>query len=422
MSTWTLKEKSCGDLNVTLEGDAWKAAQKKAFDKLAKNVQVEGFRKGKAPKRMIEKMIPVQSVLIEAAEAEANNCLSAAVEEHNLWLVDRPTLDINEISEEKVEYIFKCVVKPEAKLGQYKVLPYEVKEVEVTEDEINDELAKIQENFAELTTKEGTVEEGDTAVIDFEGFKDGVAFEGGKGENYPLVIGSHSFIPGFEEQVTGMALNETKDLNVTFPENYGAAELAGQAVVFTVTVKEIKTKVLPALDDELAKDVNMDGVETLEDLKKNVTDKIAEAKKQQNENEALDVLLNTLTENAEVEIPEVMIDQEAQDMLNEQNQRMMQQGFSLEQFCQMTGQKMEDLKEQMKGDAERRLKLRLVLEAVVKAENIECSDEDVEAEFDKLASMYNMDKEEVKKYLPAESVAYDVKMQKAVDFVKESSK
>lgn len=371
---------------------------------------------------MIEKMIPVQNVLIEAAEAEANNCLSAGVEEHNLWLVDRPTLEINEINEDKVEYTFKCVVKPEAKLGQYKELPYEVKEAEVTENEINEELAKIQENFAELQTKDGAVEDGDTAVIDFEGFKDGVAFEGGKGENYPLVIGSHTFIPGFEEQVIGMTLNETKDLNVTFPENYGAAELSGAPVVFTVTVKEIKTKVLPALDDELAKDVNMDGVETLEDLKKNVADKIAETKKQNNESEALDALLNVLVENAEVEIPDVMIDQETEDMLNEQNQRMQQQGFSLAQYLQVTGQKPEDLKEQLKGDAERRLKLRLVLEAVAKAENIVPTEEEVEAEFDKLASMYNMEKDEVKKYVPADSLAYDVRMQKALDFVKESSK
>ena len=422
MSTWTLKEKSCGDLNVVLEGDAWKAAQKKAFDKLAKNVQVEGFRKGKAPKRMVEKMIPVQSILVEAAEMEANNCLMAAVEEHNLWLVDRPTLEINDINEEKVDYTFKCTVKPEAKLGQYKGLAYEVKEVEVTEDEINAELAKIQENFAELQVKDGAVEEGDTAVIDFEGFKDGVAFEGGKGENYPLVIGSHSFIPGFEEQVCGMTTGETKDLNVTFPENYGAADLAGKAVVFTVTVKEVKAKVLPALDDELAKDVNMDGVDTLEDLKKSVSEKIAEAKKQANENEALDALINALVDNAEVDIPEVMIEQEAKDMISEQDQRMQQQGFSLTQYMQMTGMKMEDLVEQMKGDAERRVRVRLVLEAVVKAENIVATEEDIEAEFDKLASMYKMEKEEVKKYLDAETLSYDVRMQKALDFVKESSK
>ena len=211
-----------------------------------------------------------------------------------------------------------------------------------------------------------------------------------------------------------MALNETKDLNLTFPENYGASELAGQAVVFTVTVKEIKTKVLPALDDELAKDVNIDGVDTLEDLKKNVAEKLAASKKEQNENEALDTLLETLISNAEVEIPEVMIDQEADDM--------QQQGFSLAQYLQITGQKPEDLKEQLKGDAERRIKMRLVLEAVAKAENLVPTDEEVEAEFDKLASMYNMEKEEVKKYVPASSLSYDVKMQKALDFVKESSK
>ena len=241
MSTWTLKEKSTGELKVTIEGENWKTAQTKAFNKLAKELEIPGFRKGSVPAAMAKKYVPTQKIMLEAVEHCAQDLLDAGIEEHSLWPISRPELNVEEISEEAATMSFTFAIKPEVKLGEYKGLAYEVEETSVSEEEVEAELKRIQENFAELEVKEdGEVENGDTAVIDFEGFKDGVAFEGGKGENYPLEIGSNSFIPGFEEQVIGMKKEETKDINVTFPENYQAAELAGQPVVFKVTVHEIK--------------------------------------------------------------------------------------------------------------------------------------------------------------------------------------
>ena len=225
MSTWTLKEKSTGELKVTIEGENWKTAQTKAFNKLAKELEIPGFRKGSVPAAMAKKYVPAQKIMLEAVEHCAQELLDAGIDEHSLWPISRPELNIEEISEEAATMSFTFAVKPEVKLGEYKGLAYEVAETSVSEEEVDAELKRIQENFAELEVKEeGEVENGDTAVIDFEGFKDGVAFEGGKGENHPLEIGSNSFIPGFEEQVIGMKKEETKDINVTFPENYQAAE------------------------------------------------------------------------------------------------------------------------------------------------------------------------------------------------------
>lgn len=422
MSTWNLKEKSTGNLLVTLEGDLWKEAQKKAFDKLAKDVEVEGFRKGKAPKNLVEKHISKQSILMEAAEMAAQDSLNKGIDEHDLWLVARPELGIDEINEDKVIYNFIVTVKPEVKLGEYKGLEYKVEPATVEEDEVNNELTKLQEEFAELKTKAGAVEDGDTAVIDFEGFKDGVAFEGGQSDNYALVIGSKTFIPGFEEQVVGMSAGEEKDIDVTFPENYGSEDLAGQPVVFKVKVNEVKEKILPAIDDELAKDANIDGVETLDELKKNIEERLMTSKEQANENQALDALITKLVENTEVDLPDAMIDQEANEMINEQNQRMMQQGFSLTQFLQMTGQTTEQFKEQLKGDAENRIKVRLVLEAVAKAEDLKATEEDLEKEYETIATTYSMEVDQVKSMITADNLTYDVEMRKALDFVKEAAK
>lgn len=421
MSTWTIKEKSTGELTSTVEGEAWTAAKNKAFDKLAKNVEIEGFRKGKAPKRMIEKMISREQVWMEAAQTAAQKALEEGVAEHDLWLIAQPELAIDTLTEEKVDFRFTITVKPTAKLEKYKGLSYKVEEAEVTEDELIAELTKVQENFAELIVKEGAVENGDTAVIDFEGFKDGVAFEGGKGENYPLEIGSGSFIPGFEEQLIGMNAEEEKEINVTFPENYNAEELAGQPAVFKVKVHEVKTRSLPELDDELAKDVNIPEVETLEQLKDYIKKQMLEQKKNNTERVAMDNLLNELMENTVVEIPDVMIDQEAADMVNEYAQRLQQQGISLSQFLQITGQTVDTMKEQMKEDASKRVQSRLALEAVAKEEQLAPTTEEIEKEYSDIAAAYNMEVEEVKKYITVDQIHYDLQLRKAMDFVKNAA-
>ena len=422
MSTWTLKEKSTGELKVTIEGENWKTAQKKAFNKLAKELEIPGFRKGSVPAAMAKKYVPAQKIMLEAVEHCAQGLLDAGIEEHKLWPISRPELNVEEISEEAATMSFTFAIKPEVKLGEYKGLAYEVEETSVSEEEVEAELKRIQENFAELEVKEdGEVENGDTAVIDFEGFKDGVAFEGGKGENYPLEIGSNSFIPGFEEQLIGMKKEETKDINVTFPENYQAAELAGQPVVFKVTVHEIKAKVLPELNDDLAKDVNAPDVETMDDLKALIRKNQEEQKLQNAENEATNKLISTVVDACEVEIPEVMIKNETDDMIQDYANRLQQQGISLTQFFQITGQSEETLREQMAKDAESKVKLRLVLDAIATQENLEVGEEDIDTEYGLIASQYNMEKEKVKELIPASSISYDVRLRKALDLIKDST-
>ena len=422
MSTWTLKEKSTGELKVTIEGENWKTAQTKAFNKLAKELEIPGFRKGSVPAAMAKKYVPAQKIMLEAVEHCAQDLLDAGIEEHSLWPISRPELNVEEISEEAATMSFTFAIKPEVKLGEYKGLAYEVEETSVSEEEVEAELKRIQENFAELEVKEdGEVENGDTAVIDFEGFKDGVAFEGGKGENYPLEIGSNSFIPGFEEQVIGMKKEETKDINVTFPENYQAAELAGQPVVFKVTVHEIKAKVLPELNDDLAKDVNAPNVETMDDLKALIRKNQEEQKQQNAENEATNKLISTVVDACEVEIPEVMIKNETDDMIQDYANRLQQQGISLTQFFQITGQSEETLREQMAKDAESKVKLRLVLDAIATQENLEVGEEDIDTEYGLIASHYNMEKEKVKELIPASSISYDVRLRKALDLIKDST-
>lgn len=420
-STWELKEKSTGELKVTIEGEAWETAKKKALNKIAKNANIPGFRKGKVPTAMIKKQFGEKAILAEAADACANEAFQTAIKEHNIVLVDRATMDIETLEADKIVYVFTCTVKPEVKLGEYKNLAVSKNVAEVTDADVDAEVAKLAEKKAELVLKEeGTVANGDTAVIDFEGFKDGIPFEGGKGENYPLVIGSGAFIPGFEEQVLGMGIEETKDLNVTFPENYGAAELAGQPVVFKVTVHEIKTKVLPELNDELVKGAEIEGVETVEAYREytrnNLVNK-AEAEADRNfEND----ILTAVCEAAEIEIPEAMIKDETDRLVNDFAQRLAQQGFSLEQFMQMTGQTEENVRAEMRLDAESKVKVTLVLEAIAKAENLEASEEDLNNEYAKLASMYGMEVENIKMYISADMLADDIKNRKALDFIKEN--
>ncbi len=421
-SKWELKEKSTGELVATVEGETWKSAQKKAFNKIKRNINIPGFRKGQAPVALIKKQVPVQNILMDAVEEIANQVLSESVEEHDLWLVARPTLSIDEINEEKVILKFICAVKPEVKLGEYKNLPVKKKATRVTQKEIDAEVERLRERYADMEIKEdGAVENGDTAVIDFEGFKDGVAFEGGKGEDYPLEIGSGSFIPGFEEQLIGMSKGESRDINVTFPENYGAADLAGQPAVFKVTVKDIKCKVLPEANDELVKEAKIKDVETLEDYRAYMKKSLSENKERENEENFTNELLTKIVENAEVEIPDAMIDSETDQMVNEFKQRLSAQGFTLEQFAAVTGQDEEIIRGEMRKDAEKKVNVRLVLEAIAEAEDLTVSDEDIDAELQGIADQYGMPLEQVKQLISNDAVSYDLRQRKALELIKETA-
>ena len=279
MSEYKKIENSKVELQCTLDGEKWADAQKAAFKKLAAKVEVKGFRKGQAPKNLVEKYVPHQEVLLDAAENLAQEALTDAIKEHDVELIDRPQLKLDEINDDKCVMTFECTVTPDVELGDYKKIEYKVEEVTVEDKEVDDDIARLLDRKADLELKEdGAVEDGDTAVIDFEGFLNGEAFDGGKGDNYDLVIGSHTFIPGFEDQLVGMKSEETKDINVTFPEDYQAENLKGKEVTFKVTVHEIKKKVLPVLDDEFVKDQKITDVNTVDELKAYTKDELLKQK------------------------------------------------------------------------------------------------------------------------------------------------
>lgn len=420
-STTKKLENSQVELIVEVEGDLWKEAQEKAFKKAVQNLEVDGFRKGKAPEAIAKKHIKNESVMMEAVEAVAQPALVSGIEENDIELVASPELGIEAISDTQVKLKFICTVAPEVTLGQYKGLDIEKAEVSVSDSEIEEELEEMKQQFAELMLKEGAIEEGDTAVLDFEGFKDEEAFEGGKAENYSLEIGSNQFIPGFEEKMIGMKAGEERDIELTFPENYQVDDLKGQDVVFKVKLHEVKESVIPELDDDFAKDVDKEGVETLEDLKANVKETIKERKEEEAEKERENKILTEVVDAAELDVPEAMVEQETQRLYQDMKMRIEQQGIPFDQFVQMTGQDEEALKDNLKIDAEKQVRLRLVLDKVSEEENIEVSDDEVAKEYEELSKAYNMELEEVKKAISAQNIKYDLRIRKAYDLVKESN-
>lgn len=419
MAEYKKIEDGKAELTCAIKGEKWEAATKKAFDKLVKKLDIKGFRKGQVPASLAKKYITDEACWYEAASELSNEAFKEALDEHHVDLIDQASMDLKEINAEGVTIVFNCPVKPDVTLGDYKALKYELEEVTVTDEEVENEINKTLERKGDLELKEdGAVEDGDTVVIDFEGFKDKVAFDGGKADNYELVIGSHSFIPGFEEQVIGMKSEETKDINVTFPEDYHVEELKGAPVVFKVTVHEIKKKVLPTLDDEFVKELKIENVETVDAYKEHVKESILSGKKAEAERKADEKLLNALCDEATINIPSVMIEKETEAMLNDQAARLQYQGIPFDQYLKIIGQTREDIKKQLEESATARIKTTLCLEEVAKLENLEASDEDIEKYYDDMAKGYGMDVAEVKKYVPKENIIDDVKLQKAVDFLK----
>ncbi|WP_243386139.1 trigger factor [Bacillus kexueae] len=420
---WEKLENNQGVLTVEVDAEQFDNALDEAFKKVVKQVSIPGFRKGKIPRSLFEKRFGVEALYQDALDILLPVAYPKAVEEAGIEPVDRPEIDVETIGKgEKLVFTAKVTVKPEVKLGDYKGLGVEKEDTTVTDEDVENELKQLQERHAELVVKEeGAVAEGDTVVIDFEGFVDGEAFEGGKAENYSLEIGSGTFIPGFEEQLVGLEAGSEKDIEVTFPEEYHAENLAGKPATFKVKVHEIKTKELPALDDEFAKDVNEE-VETLDELKAKTKERLVEQKTQFAENKLRDDLVEKAAENAEVEIPEVMVDQEVDRMMREFEQRLQMQGMNLELYFQFSGQDEDALRAQMKEDAQKRVKFNLTLEAIAKAEELTVTDEEAEAEIAKMAEMYNMSVENVKAALGStEGIKEDLKVRKAIDFLVENN-
>ncbi|MGL4818913.1 MAG: trigger factor [Bacilli bacterium] len=421
---WEKQEANTGLLTVEVDAQEVTVALDEAFKKVQKKINEPGFRKGKFPRPLFEKKYGVEALYDEAIDFLLKKTYPNAIDEAGIDPVDAPEIDIKEFGKGKnLVYTAVVTVKPEVTLGAYKGLEVEVLATEVTEEDVQNEIKKLQEQKSDFVIKEeGTVENGDTAVIDFEGFKDGVAFDGGKGDDYPLVIGSGNFIPGFEEQLIGLATGEEKEIEVTFPEEYHAEDLAGQPVTFKVKVNEIKAKELPELNDAWVKELGQD-VETVEALKEKLQTTLAESKKNESESKLRSDLVIQATENATIDVPEAMITREVDGMVRDFENRIKQQGLTLELYFQFTNSNEEALREQMNEEAAARVRQNLTLEAIAKAENIVPSDADVDAEFEKLGALYNMDKEQVRTFFPdVEGFKGQITMQKVVDFLVENRK
>lgn len=415
-------EKNMAKLTVTVSADKLEKAIQAAYERQKGRIRLPGFRVGKVPRKMLEKAYGVEIFYEDAANALINQEYPDAMEESGLDIVSRPNIDIEQIESGK-EFIFtaEVAVRPEVKLGEYKGVAVTKIDTGVTDEEVDAEIENtrnMQSRTVEVTDR--PIQEGDTAVIDFEGFVDGVPFEGGKGENHPLEIGSHSFIDTFEEQLVGKNAEDEVDVNVTFPEQYHAEELAGKPAVFKVKIHEIRAKELPELDDEFASLVSE--FETLAEYKEDLKKKLAERKEETAKRTKEEEAVQKIVEKSEMEIPEPMIDMQCENMARDFEARLMQQGLSMEQYMQFSGMTMEKLLEQMRPDAEKRIKNSLVLEEIVKAENIEASEDDVEAELAKMAENYGMDADKLKEQMgesERESIKKELSLQKAVEFVME---
>ena len=417
------KVKNVHDVVVKIEGDTWKKAVDHVFEEKRKTVKVDGFRKGKVPRNIFEKKFGKESLYLDAADHVIQDAFEKALKESKLDPVVKPTVDLKDLSEEGAEFVFTITTKPEIKVNKYKGLKVKSDKVEVTDEEINHELGHLLERYTELVTKEGKVENGDIAIIDFEGFKDGKAFDGGKGENYSLEIGSHTFIPGFEEKIIGMKTGEEKDLDLTFPEDYGAKDLAGADVVFKVKVNEIKQKQTRELDEEFFEDLGMEGVDTEEKLREQIKNSISAQKEVEVENKYVEDLLETVGKNVDVDIPEAMVEDEVDRLMGRFAEQMKMQGISLDLYYQFTGSTEKDLRAQMETEAFKNVLYRLMLEEISKLEKVEVTDDEAEKNAQELAEKYNMSKDDfLNEFGGIELIKYDLVVKKTIDLLKELNK
>ena len=418
-------EKNMAKLTIEVAAEELEKAIEAAYQKNKSKISIPGFRKGKVPRQMIERMYGKEVFYEDAANALIPDAYEKALDECEEDIVSSPSIDVVQIEAGK-PFIFTAEValKPEVKLGKYKGVKVEKADIAVTDEEVDAEINKERENNARnIEVTDRAVKDGDITTLDFEGFVDGVAFEGGKGENYPLTIGSGAFIPGFEEQLIGAEIGKEVEVNVTFPEDYQAEDLKGKAAVFKCTVKEIKEKQLPDLDDEFASEVSE--FETLAEYKADVKGKLEERKAKEAKDAKEAAVIEEIVKDSEMEIPEAMLATQQRQMVDEFAQRIQMQGLSIDQYFQFTGSSYEQMIEQVKPQAEKRIQSRLVLEAVAKAENITATDEDYEDELKVMAEAYQMEVEKVKELLPEKSVAQikeDIAVKKAAEFVVENAK
>lgn len=414
--------KNTEKITIEIKGEAWEKALDKSFKKNVKKANIDGFRKGNVPKDIYLKNYGIESLFEDAYLAVVDDAFKEAQEKAKVKAEIQPSVDIKKIDKDGITFEFTFIGKPEVKLGQYKDLKVKKEKVAVTKEEVDAKINQLREQFADITVKEGgVVETGDTAVIDFVGEVDGKPLDGGSGENYPLEIGTNTFIPGFEDGVLGMKVDETKDLHLKFPENY-TKELAGKEVVFHVTLREIKSRILPDIDENFFEDLGYDKVTNAEELAKEVENTIKEEKENEEKNRFLEEVLKQVSEKMEVDVPEEIIDDEVHRMIHQWEEQLKSQGLTIDQYMEFTGTTHEDMHKQMEPEALRRVKYRYMLEAVSEAEKIEVTDEEVEKDIEEMATNYGISKEElVDAFGGKEVLTYDSKMRKTLKFLEENN-
>lgn len=409
------------ELEIEISAEDFEAAIEKAYLKARKNIAMPGFRKGKAPRKLIEKEYGEQVFFEDAVNLLYAPVVNGAVEESGLELVTRPEVEVTEISKENgVKLKATCITKPEVEVKDYKGIEVEKVVNPVTDEDINKQLDALREkNVTVETVDDRAAENGDDVVIDFEGFKDDVAFEGGKAEDFTLSLGSGQFIPGFEDQIVGHNAGEDFDINVTFPEEYQVKELAGAPAVFKIKLKSISKKVMPELDDDMVKDSTE--FDTVDEYKADVKKKLEEANEKHADSEVEAKIFDKVIENMTAEIPQVMFDNRVNEMISELEQRLAPQGISLDLYMQYTGQTIDTVKKAYAEQAEKQVKLRLALEKIAKLENIEVTEDELKAEFDKLAEVYKLDVDQIKQFIHDDDLKKDIAVGKAVDLIKDAA-
>ena len=403
--------------NLIVNGTEWKGLQDKAYEKVSKSAKVDGFRPGKAPRDMYEKKYGKQDIMMEAADMAIKHEYERLLTDEKITPVIEPKVNLVKCDEEELEVKFEFVVEPKIELGKYTNLGIKMDKVKVTKEEVENRIKSLLDEYAEIEVKDGSVEDDDIAVIDFTGFKDGVEFEGGKGENYSLTIGSKSFIPGFEDAIIGMKKGEEKDIDLTFPEDYMAEELKGKAVVFKVKVNEIKTRVVPKIDKEFFEDLGMEGVTTKEELEHEIKHELEHQKEHEAEHVYEEKCLDKAAENMKCDICEELVMDEVEHMYKEFIERMQMQGISEEMYFQYTKAKKEDITDQMKPEALKRIKYRYLLKEIIKVEKIKVTDKEAKDRVKEMAKMYQVSEEVILKELSLEHVKLDKMYQKAMDLV-----
>ena len=413
------KAKNIHEIKIEIKGDEWAKKLDDAFKKEVKKVKIDGFRQGKAPRNIYEKKYGKASLVVTAVDDSMNEAYQEALKKFNDMPIVQPTVEIEKADTDGVIYKFTFTTKPEVKINKYTNLGVKKDVVKVTKKDVDNEIENLKKQYADLQVKDGAIENGDTAIIDFEGFMDGKAFEGGKAENYSLEIGSNSFIPGFEDALIGLKSGDEKDIDLTFPKDYHAEDLKGKPVTFKVKVHEVKTKVYPELDEEFFKDLGLDDVKTKEDLEKTIKKAMTDQKEYEAENKYVDELFDALLKETKVEIPHELVHEEIDRMVKDYEERLKMQGLTLEQFYKFTNSNEDALKDQMHEEAEKRVKLRFAIDEIINLEKIDATDEEAEKDAEEKAKKHGMDKDEyIKAFGGLEMLKYDIKVQKVLDILK----